>query len=275
MSTYGQDLSVKITPDKNNEVLEVLNDEDVTEDKGIIIVQIRDILGEEKKWIVAKVKLNEVEKAFPRKVNAFRINVSYKDKEGEIQELDKLAVKVKFCKPGDEPKEEDKEVIQHRDNLLAARAQDEAEAHARAGNWTMAKMAIDNCCFNLSDQGTKDVLQEISVNYSCAGNYGASRGVTNSVRSAFKKKRMSYVSEDAEVLCSTAGAQSFTAMDEMADSFTADDQTVDDQSSGNVTVNSADAQPNVDVSQVYVDPTTDNKEEEKKSKVKKRSGRDW
>lgn len=232
MSVYAQDVKVKISPDKNNETLEILNDEDVTDEDGKVTVHLRDILGEEKKWIVAKVLLNNVEKALPRKVNAFRINVEYKDKEHTLQTLDQIAVKVKFCKPGEEPSEEDSQVVKQRDMLLAAKAQDQAEAYARAGNFAGAQQVLYACNAGLSDADVKGVLNNVTINYADIGTYTAGRGVTNSLRSHMKGKRVTYTSKDAQTLCSTVGNQGTSAMDDMETSFNntdaSDDVNVDD-----------------------------------------------
>jgi len=277
MSTFAQDINVQIIPDKNNEVLEILNDEDVEDNEGTAAVRLRDILGEEKKWIVVQVKLQEVEKAFPRKVNAFKVQVNYKDKDGEVVDMETLSVKTKFCKPGEEPKEEDAEVVRQRDRLLASKAQDEAEAYARTGNFSMAQSVMDCCFASMSDADTKKLVGEISVNYS-ASNYGETRGVSNSVRKSLKGKRAYGTDVQSRTLCSTAGAQSNAAMDEMESNFQSDEdwdqkdavnQTVTVNGSSSVTFDPSHYK--IEDPSYYADSRTVNKSKTEK----KRSDRDW
>jgi len=278
MSTYAQNISVKISPDKNNKVLEILNDEDVVEDKGVTTVQLQDILGEESKYIVAKVQLNEVEKPLPRKVNAFKVDVSYTDKEGSKQDLKTMAVKVKFCKADEEPTEEDADVVKHRDRLLAGRAQDQAEIYARMGNYEGARGVMLDCFNSISDEGVKGLVNSVGVNYLSAESYNASHGTTKAVRQGLKKGRvMSYSSSDAAEV-KTSGAISNTAMDDMVNSFTAgdgDDWDVNGVSAypndlnGSIMV-SSDPDPSVSIA---VDKEEEKKEE--KGSSKKRSNRDW
>jgi len=198
MLTYGQDIKVIVSPDKNNQVLEILNDEDVTDDAGSVVVNIRDILGEEKKWIVAKVKLSEVSKVLPREVTAFKVVVEFTDKEGKRQQLDEFPIKVKFCKPCDEPTQEDPEVVKHRDRLLASKAQEAAEQYARVGNYAMAQQTLNLCCDSLADADTRNTLGALNASYASSSSYTASRGVTNSVRHLFKQKRVRAKSKELD-----------------------------------------------------------------------------
>jgi len=269
MSTYGQELKITIKPDKNNEVLEILNDEDVTEDGSVTCVQIRDILGEEKKWVVAKVKLNEVEKALPRNVNAFKIGVSFKNKDGDIETLDDTAVKVRFCKPGEESDEEDKDVVFQRDCLLAGKAQDQAETYARNGNYAQARVVLDRCRVDISDDRIKGLVGNMSANYANANIYGATRGLSNEVRHSLKKKRMSYTSSGGSTMCNTAGAQSYTAMDDMVKNFTNNKADSDDDSS------TADPNAHTVEPSKTTDENADVVEQTTTAAKKRSSGTDW
>jgi Ca-activated chloride channel family protein len=262
MSTYAQDIKICVSPDKNNEILEILNDEDVSDNNGRVTVNLRDILGEEKKWIVAKVRLNEVEKALPRKVNAFKIEVSYKDKEHTQQTIDEISVKVGFCKLGEEPTEEDAQVVRQRDMLLAAKAQDQAEAFARIGNYQGAQQTLYACSVTLSDANVKSVMDNLSINYADQGSYTGSRGLTNSLRSHMKGKRISYTSHEAQSLCSTIGAQNSTAMDDMETNFATDLEASDSTDIGVVNMDS------IKKLDIY-------KEDDKSKTAKKRKGEDW
>lgn len=261
MSTYAQDINIHISPDKNNEVLEILNDEDVSNNDGKVTINLRDILGEEKKWIVAKVRINGVEKSFPRNVNAFKIEVNYKDKEQTKQVIDDVAVKIGFCKPGEESTEEDAQVVHQRDMLLAAKAQDQAEAFARVGNYQGAQQTLYACRIALADTNVKNVMDKLSINYSNCGTYTMGRGVTNSLRSHMKGRRISYTSHEAQSLCSTVGAQNSTAMNDMEAKFTTDPE-IGDEHVDNVSNSSL----------IKLDIY---KDDDENKTTKKRKGEDW
>lgn len=287
MSTYGQDIKVTIAPDKNNGILEILNDEDVSEDGGKITVGIRDILGEEKKWIVAKVKLNSVEKPLPRKVVAFRVDVSYSDRNGQMQEIDEIPLKIRFCKPEEEPREEDTVVVQQRDRLLAAKAQAKAEEFVRRGDYASAVGAITLCCDSLTDSGTKEALNGLTANYCSAESYCSTSDINNAVRNTWGGGRVSYTSSRARGFAAGAGGQSLGSMDAMEKMFANDDdddhntvnQAPDATSSGQITIDPNTIDPSTlgywissgtstgssgNVSCVNTDST-----------AKKRSGNDW
>jgi Ca-activated chloride channel family protein len=239
MSTYAQDIRISIKSDKNNEVAEVLNDEDVTVDDGKTVVHLRDILGEEKKWVVARVRMKAVDRALPRKVTAFEVSVLFKDKDGKEQSLKELAVKTRFCKPGEEPTVEDSEVVRQRDRLLAARAQTKAEAFARVGDYSSAQAVLYNCSIKLDCAEVKSVVDNLNVSYS-SDNYLTSKGLTNAVRNTFMGRR-SYSGGQAAAYCCDAGAQSNSAQNDIIESFASDesgaDVTITDaaQPSGNIT----------------------------------------
>lgn len=280
VSIYAQDIKISITPDKNNEVLEILNDEDVDDKDGTAIVSIQDILGEEKKFIVAKVKLSSVEKALPRKVNAFKVDVSYSDTKGDRFSIEDQTVKVTLCKPGQEPVQEDAEVVLHRDRLLAARAQDQADAFVLKGDFASAVNVMQNCSVNLVDEGVKAAFANTTSNYTDRNTYNSTRGLSSSMKKMYRGSRMSYGSSEVS-LCADSLGYSFgnSTQDALEAAFKADDDG-DTGSSGTVTSSTTADQKDPKVTNVTVEVENDQSEEktsETKSKTtaKKRRGSDW
>ena len=263
MSVFGQDIKVSIVPDKNNKIIEILNDEDVEEKDGGATIKLRDILSEERKNLVVKVKLNEVDKPLPRKVNAFAINISFTNREGKEEILNTIPVKIKFCKDGEEPKEEDAEVVKCRDRLLLGKAQDQAETFARAGNYVSAYTVMNSCMASCSDADIKELAGTISSNYISDQSYTCSSGLNNSVRSILKGKRVSNITKDAFNLCSTAGAQKSKFIDDMADSFKEEEEEKDTTINPDITWTTTSIVPDNTVSTLTYITT------------KKRSGSDW
>lgn len=193
MSIYAQDIDITIKPNENNQILEILNDERVEDKDGVATISLKDILGEEKKSIVAKVKLGEVAQALPRKVNAFKISVAYTDFEGKKQSAEEI-LKVKFCKPNEEPAEEDNEVVLQRDRFLVAKFQKEAEEFARRGMYQQAQGVMVNCCSLISDTDMIASVNNLSNNYASAVSYNSSKGETNTAKAVFSGKRVSHFS---------------------------------------------------------------------------------
>jgi Ca-activated chloride channel family protein len=230
MSMYAQDVKVKIRPDKNNEVMEILNDEDVSDKDGVATIGIRDILSEEKKWIVARVKLNKVDNPFPREVNAFEVSVNYKDNKSYDQSISDIIVKTRFCKPGEESKEEDSMVAEQRDRLLAARAQDVAEGFARVGDFYNASNTIKKCANSIDTVAISNTLGNIQSTYESRSSYKAGLGDTNSLRSHFKGKRVLSSSVKACSLIGDTGGQHYAAMDELEKSFCSEDKSTKNDS---------------------------------------------
>lgn len=217
MSTYGQDIKINIST-TDNEVLEILNDETVTVENNETIVHLRDILSEEQKFIVARVKLSGVEKVLPRKVSAFKISCSYKDKDNNKQKTDVFSVKIKFCKAGEEPSLEDMEVVRHRDRLNLAKAQLLANRYVIMGDFVSARNAFYTFSNSAQTEDLKDLAQTLSLNYVSSQAYDSSIGQTMSYRCALNDKRCSSnIKLDGSVACS-----SNDAILQTCDSFTSD-----------------------------------------------------
>lgn len=273
MSVYAQDIEVHISPNSNNEVVEVLNDEDVEEKDGSAVVKLRDILGEEQKFIVARVKLGSVEKPLPRKVGAFKVNVKYKDNSGDTQSLEEEMVKLKFVKAGQESKQEDSDVVLHRDRLLAGRAQDRAEELARRGDFIGAQSALKLCADSLTDESTRSLMDSIGSSYSIR-NYASRRGTANLMRSFTKGRRVSYASNAAPEAARGAEISTDAAVF-LADSFTKDDTNDQEGTTVVKTSNTADAKKAVETITTGKTNVLDGKVEITQSYSKKRSRQDW
>jgi hypothetical protein len=108
----------------------------------------------------------------------------------------------------------------HRDRLLAAKAQEEAERYAQNGNFTAAHNVLEQCAFTVTSNAVKDVLNDVSINYCNASNYASTRGISHSVKKSLGGKRMAYTGGASARMCrKVGGAQNLTAMNDVADSF--------------------------------------------------------
>lgn len=231
MSTYAQNISVRVSPDNNNEIVEVLNDENVEQDGKAAAVKLRDILCEEQKFLVFNVKLGNVNKPLPRSVVAFNHVVSWEDKDGNSHSSEGTT-KVKFCKEDEEPVAEDKDVVACRDRLLAACAQDKADRLAKCGDYIGARSIMENCFNLVSDEGVKRTVSYLTSNYANSQSYGASRGISSSVKKGLFGKRVAYTSNVATVALGDIKIGT-SAMDDMENTFNTD-KTDENQSSGSL-----------------------------------------
>jgi len=223
VSTYAQNIKIKIQPDKNNRIIEVLNDEDVNEDNGLVNIELRDILAQEKKWVVARVNLSKVEKPLPRKVNAFKIFVEYVDREGKTQSLE-ATTKVVFCKAGKETAEEDVDVVKHYERLLVFQAQEKANVCVSNGDFIGAQNIFTKCRRRVKDPSIKGIVDNLSNSYSSSTAYYSNLGETYSVRNLVSGARASYCGTSDSLKGCVGAAGSFTndSMDLFTTSFTDD-----------------------------------------------------
>lgn len=217
ISTYAQDIKIIIEPDTNNEVIEVLNDEDVSKDNDKIIITLRDILSQEKKWIVSNIHLNKVDKPFPRKVNAFKVYVEYIDRKGEKQKLE-TNTRLTFCKPGEEDKE-DKEVRKCHDRLLASKAQIEADRFVLVGDFDAANNVFSIYNSKIIDEDIKCVMSTLSSNYANIASYNSSTGATCTLKKSLQGKRSYSSNQEVQRLSFLAGTQSLSTLDNYGNSF--------------------------------------------------------
>ena len=72
---------------------------------------------------------------------------------------------------------------------------------------------MENCSAHLFDASAREVCGSLNVNYMNATNYNSSRGDSTSINQTLKGKRVSHTSTRARAICSTAGAQLYSAMD--------------------------------------------------------------
>jgi len=144
LACRAQNIEVKISPNKGNEILEVLNDFTVEElEDGAGKVNAEDLYAGELKSLVLKMKVSKPEgKPKARPFSIAKVEISYHDLESKKKEVVEHNVKVSFVKPEDADEKPNVEVIEQVAILEAAKAQREAVKLADAGKFEMAQQVL-------------------------------------------------------------------------------------------------------------------------------------
>lgn len=144
LSCIAQNVEVKITPNKGVSVDLVLNNFTVEDLQGTALIKAEDVYAGENKKILIKMKLNKVKRAKPRATSLAHIEVSYDDLVSKKRETMKLNAKVEYVKAAHADIELVLEVKEQVAIIEAAKAQKLAVTFADAGQYDLARNAI-NC----------------------------------------------------------------------------------------------------------------------------------
>lgn len=225
LSRYAQDIVIDVAPHNGHEIEEVLSDVDVVEDGKKVKVKLPEILSEEERHIVLKIKTSVQSKALPRELNVLDVKVDYDEvadgnKRHATQEI---KAKLAFVKPDEVQKEPTKEVMAIVGIAMTVQAQIKAEELAKAGNFAGASAAlVSNACLmdahNLHNHGS--MSRGLSAKYDSHASYSASSGYRQGVSKGLTRSTGTSDNEAVEVLCSVGLTSSNAAMDQAVQSFT-------------------------------------------------------
>ncbi len=157
ISSYANDVQVRIRPLTSHTITKVISDVDVKEEAdGEIIIRVPEILAEETRNLVVAVTLAGQKQAFPREVNAFDVSFSY-DVIGENahkeRKTDELKAKVRFVKAGEVQKSAHEDLDHIVGLAQLVRAQIEAEEKARKGDYHAAMAHMKTAARELNTRG--------------------------------------------------------------------------------------------------------------------------
>jgi uncharacterized protein YegL len=281
LSTYAQDLVVKISPHNGHRITEVVSDVDVDDDNGSLTVKLDDILSEEKRNLVMRFALNEQKQALPRPVNVADVQVTYsqlEDGKMVVRSLETKA-KIQFVKAGEEQDKPDAKIDGMVGLAELAQKQNEAEVLAKAGNFTGAAQVMAMFSADANSRGHSilgNLSHKLRGAYGTSAAYSSSEGYRVSSRGiATRGHKQSGSSNEAladyEVLSSIGGVSlNNTAQDQMVAAFTGSAAPAgNDLSSvaGSLVV------PGVDLTPAEPEAKLDEKKAEKKTAAKARSKR--
>lgn len=212
LSTYAQDLEVVIAPHNGHVVLETLSDVDASMDGTKVKVKLADLLAEEERNLVFKVKLDKQANAFPRQSTVFDVTVTYaaldEGKKLQAQTLEGKA-KVQFVKDGEQDTKPDASVdrIVALAQLVAAQVQ--AEEQAKRGNYAGAQQILRGVGADYQSRGLDDLnaaALNVAGKMADHGTYANSTGYLNSTKRGFTRSvGVSSMDDEAAQLIASAG----------------------------------------------------------------------
>ena len=239
LSTYAQEIVLGLTPRGVHEIVEVVSDVDVEEDKPVpndvrvvdlpktIRVRLGDILSEEERHVVLKVRLTAENQV--RDVDIVDVRLAYEVLEAgkRVKREEDLKATIRFVKAGEEQEKPTLDV----DKIVAlaelARVQIQAEEQAKAGNYGAAQMAFASAGLSFESRGLANVAAfsgNLGSRYGSSGAYGSSAGYRRS--SAGAVRRASAVAQyDREALMdfgSSGLAENFSTENSAQASMAAD-----------------------------------------------------
>lgn len=188
LSTYAQNIEVVLEAQNGHVLSEVLSDVDVREDGGKVTIRVPDILAEEVRQLVVSVKLKQQPQALPREMTIVNLSVSYdvlQEDGTKARMTESLKARVQFVKPGEEQKDPNPELNEAVGKAQLVKAQIEAEARAKAGDFGGAESVM--LCFSedMGRRGLKglaDIGAKIGGRVRSKSLYAASAGYRMSVQ---------------------------------------------------------------------------------------------
>lgn len=157
VSTYAQNVEVRLSPVAGVEIVEVLNDLTVTTEDILIgtdeggaemklkgaVIRCDDLLAEQPYHVVVKLKVGARDKVFPRDVTLLNASASFFDVTTKKVESVESTLKVRFVKADKADEKDDPKVAEEVAAQMIVKATNEAEKHAAAGDFVRARAAYD------------------------------------------------------------------------------------------------------------------------------------
>ncbi len=156
-SCIAQNIEVEVVPNKDNKVLEVLNDYEVEDRNGTALIRASDIYVDETKHVLIRMQLAKQPGAKDRPYSVAHLKVSYCFTDG-TKKVEELNPKVEFVKADEADKEPILAVAEQVGLVKAAQAQVRAVDMANQGNYAGAQAEVKTAaCFlqGLSDRGSE------------------------------------------------------------------------------------------------------------------------
>lgn len=214
LSTYAQNVEVRIQSKNDHKILEVVSDVDVTDDKGIVVIKLPDLMFEEERNLVLFMKLAKQKQALPRDMTVIDMIVSYDlitETGVKVRKETKQKAKIRFVKSGDQQVKATQEV----DAIVAlaqlVKMQIEAESKANAGDYAGAKNSMSVFSSNLTSRGHANLSttsSKIADKMASQHQYSASSGYLRSTKlGATRGYGVSSVDAEASVDLSNLGVQ--------------------------------------------------------------------
>src|SRR5207248_1259060 len=136
-------LEIRVSPSRGNQVVEVLNDYTVSDDKGVAVIRAEDIYAGETKHIMVKMKLAKLgSKPKDRHQSVAQVDVQYANVRVSDNHHESHDVKVEYVLAGEEDPDILPDIAEQLALLNAAKAQDKAVDLANAGDFAGAQAVL-------------------------------------------------------------------------------------------------------------------------------------
>jgi Ca-activated chloride channel family protein len=156
LSTYAQNIEVEVSANNGHKIQEVISDVDADGNESSVKIKLPEILSEEERQLVVKLNLSAQKKALPRAMSVVDVVVSYDvlNKDGEYsRKSETLKGKVKFVKKGEEQVSAHADVDKVVGLAEAMKAQIAAEEMANAGDFTRARLVLEDAAAGFTKRG--------------------------------------------------------------------------------------------------------------------------
>lgn len=225
LSRYAQDIVIDVAPHNGHTIEEVLSDVDVVEDGKKVKVKLPELLSEEERHIVLRVKTSAQSKALPRALNVLDIKVDYDQvSDGDkVHKTEDVKAKLSFVKSDDVQKEPTKEVMAVVGIAQTVQAQIKAESLAKAGDFVGANAALLSNANWMDGLGLHDhgnMSRGLAAKYNSQTSYTSSAGARSSMKAGLTRGMSTSDGEAVQVLCSVGVSSSNSSMDQAVQSFT-------------------------------------------------------
>ncbi len=225
LSTYARDLELVVRPAAGTRFLDVLSDVDAQEENGAVRIRIPDILSEEVRRIVLGVHLEAAGQ--PGAAPVALVEGRYQAVDGGTGRSREERFEVRFEVQRVVAGEEQTEPIREVDEVVAmaqvVRAQIEAEARARQGDFRAAQLVVHGLLVSLKSRKREvaaEACERILGSVADGAAYGASASFRSSFRKGVTRSASSMIDADAAVLLRRVGMKTSTpAQEAMAGSF--------------------------------------------------------
>lgn len=228
LSTYARNVEIEVLPKHNHGLVEVVSDVDVDGDKTRATITLPEIMGEEERHVVVKVKLSKQSDVVSSACFDIRVSYDLVTKDGELErQSSKFTAKMHFVKEGEEQEKPDKDLDQIVATAEMVQAQIKAEKEAKSGNFTKAQQMLQKFGKNLSVRGLADqasLADKLSEKFCSADVYNYSASYLSGTKSRMKRAYgVSSVSADVMKDTDYIGFASNEAQQSLTSDFTGEE----------------------------------------------------
>lgn len=196
LTVVGQKLKLMVKPKAHMSIIEVMDDVTVEDINGNAVISVPDIIADETKYILLKVKTTATDKPWARPASLVEINLLYNNVIDGVIDSVSTSAKITFAKK-DFTKDMDADVKTQLAVVEAIKAQEKAFAMAQAGDYAGATYTLNASVDALNNSGTArgaaySMGLANSVNFcSSADNFNISSNIRGASLKSMKSGRAS------------------------------------------------------------------------------------